>query len=96
MKKTMITITALFALMATPALVSAAEASAGDKAKASFNSASDWTVSASKKLWNITKQGAGDLKAWSKENEKNKTPAKWTRVKTDKGWKIVKANKTAI
>jgi len=45
MKKTIITITTLFALMGTPALVSAAEASAGDKAKAGINSVADWTVS---------------------------------------------------
>jgi hypothetical protein len=95
MKKTIITITTLFALMSTPALVSAAEASAGDKAKAGLNSAADWTVSASKSLWNTTKQGAADFNAWSKENAKNQTPAKWTRVKTDKGWKVVK-NKSAI
>jgi len=96
MKKTMITISTLFILMAAPALVSAAEASVGDKAKASVSSAADWTVSASKKLWNLTKQGAEDFTAWSEENQKNKAPAKWTRVKTDKGWRIVKTNKTAI
>jgi len=96
MKKTMITMTALITLMATPALVSAAEVSAGDKAKATLSSASDWTVSASKKLWNFTKQGTEDLKTWADANEKNKSPAKWTRIKTDKGWKIVRANKTAI
>jgi len=90
MKKTMITITTLVALMGTPALLSAEEASATDKAKAGFNSVADWTVSASKKLWNTTKQGAEDFNAWSKENQKNKAPDKWTRVKTDKGWKIVK------
>jgi len=96
MKKTMITITTLVALMATPALVSAAEASAGDKAKAGLSSVTDWTVSASKKLWNTTRQGAEDFNAWSKENQKKKAPAKWTQVKTDKGWKIVKAKKSAI
>jgi hypothetical protein len=96
MKKTIITITTLFALMGTPALVSAAEASAVDKAKAGFNSVADWTVSASKKLWNTTKQGAEDFNAWAKENAKNKAPAKWARVKTDKGWKIVRTNKSAI
>jgi hypothetical protein len=94
MKKTMITITTLIALMATPALVSAAEKSAGDKAKAGMNSAADWTVATSKKLWNSTKQGAEDFNAWNSEKQKHKAPAKWTRVKTDKGWKVVK-NKSA-
>lgn len=92
MKKTIITMTTLIALMGTPALVSAAEASAGDKAKAGFNSAADWTVSASKKLWSTTKQGAEDFNVWSRENQKNNSAAKWTRVKTAKGWKIVKRN----
>ncbi len=96
MKKTMMTITTLFLLVATPALVSAAEATAGDKAKAGISSAADWTVSASKKIWNITKQGGKDLKAWSEENQKNRAPAKWIRVKTDKGWRIVRADKAAI
>ncbi|RLL52213.1 hypothetical protein D8Y20_07350 [Mariprofundus sp. EBB-1] len=97
MKKTIITIAALITLMATPALVSASEASVGDKAKAGISSAADWTVSTSKTLWNMTKQGAEDFKAWSEENKKNKKPAKWTRIKTDKGWKIVRTNnKTAI
>ncbi|MDQ6997671.1 MAG: hypothetical protein Q9M17_03045 [Mariprofundus sp.] len=96
MKKTIITIAALFALMATPALVSATEVSAADKAKAGISSAADWTVSASKKLWNMTKQGAEDFKAWSEENKKHKAPAKWTRVKTDKGWRIVRTDQTAI
>jgi hypothetical protein len=95
MKKTIVTITTLFALMGTPALVSAAEASAGDKARAGFNSVADWTVSTSKSLWNTTKQGAEDFNAWNTEKQKHKAPAKWTRVKTDKGWKIVK-NKSAI
>ena len=90
MKKTMITITTLFALMGTPALLSAEETSAGDKAKAGISSFADWTVSASKKLWNTTKQGAEDFDAWSKKNQRSKAPSKWTRVKTDKGWKIVK------
>ena len=95
MKKTMITITTLFTLMATPALVSAAEATAGDKAKAGMNSAADWTVSASKSLWNSTKQSAAEFNAWNAEKQKHKAPAKWTRVKTDNGWKVVK-NKSAI
>ena len=95
MKKTIITITTLVALMSTPALVSAAEASAGDKAKAGLSSAADWTVSTSKSLWNTTKQGAEDFTAWNKEKQKHKAPAKWTRVKTDNGWKVVK-NKSAI
>ena len=90
MKNTMITMMTLVALMATTALVSAAEASATDKAKAGFNSVADWTVSASKQLWNSTKQGADDFHAWSRENEKKQTAAKWTRVKTANGWKIVK------
>jgi len=96
MKKRMMTITALIALMVTPALVSAEEASVGDKAKAGISSAADWTVSTSKTLWNMTKQGAEDFKAWSEENKKNKKPAKWSRVKSDKGWRIVKADKAAI
>jgi len=96
MKKTIITITALVALMATPALVSAAEMSTGDKARAGLSSAADWTVSTSQKLWNTTKQGAEDFKVWSENNKKNRAPAKWTRVKTDKGWRIVRANKAAI
>ncbi len=96
MKKTIITITTLCALMATPALVSAAEVSAGDKAKAGFSSVADWTVSASKKLWNTTKQGAEDFGAWNTKNSKNIAPAKWKRVKTNKGWKIVKTNNSAI
>jgi len=96
MKKTMITITTLFLLVATPALVSATEATVGDKAKAGISSAADWTVSASKKLWNITKQGGEDLKVWAEKNQKNRAPAKWVRVKTDKGWRIVRADKAAI
>ncbi len=96
MKKTIITITTLFALMGAPALVSAAEASAGDKAKAGFSSIADWTVSATTKLWNSTKQSAAEFNAWNAEKQKNKAPAKWTRVKTDKGWKIVRTNKSAI
>lgn len=93
MKKTIITVTTLMVLMASPALVSAAEATAGDKAKAGISSAVDWTVSASKKLWSSTKHGAKELKAWADENEKNKKPAKWARVKTDKGWRIVRVDK---
>lgn len=98
MKKTMITMStliALIAMMGTPALVSAAEESAADKARAGISSFADWTVSASKKLWSSTKQGAEDFNAWSRENQKNKSPDKWTRVKTDKGWRIVKRSQSA-
>jgi len=65
MKKLLITVFALFALMSASSYAMAEEGGLWEKTKAGASAAIEWTVYKSQQGWRATKEGAANLAAWT-------------------------------
>jgi hypothetical protein len=95
MKKLIIILLSLFALMSISSKAMAEESGLWKKTKTVV----EWTVETSEKGWNATKEGASDVVEWTAEKSKKGWEATkegttdvvdWTAEKSKKGWESTK------
>jgi len=95
MKKLLITIFALFALMSASSYAMAEEGGIWEQTKTGANKAIEWTVQKSRQGWQATKEGAADLAAWTGNKASSAWDAlqkvhAWTEKKSKQGWEATK------
>ncbi|WP_240923950.1 hypothetical protein [Mariprofundus ferrooxydans] len=99
MKKIVITLLSLFALMSIASNAMAADATAWEKTKALTSTVVEWTVDKSVQGWQATKNGAANITGWAAEKSKQGWKAtkqgtghlaQWTAEKAKQGWQATK------
>jgi len=105
MKKLLITIFSLFALMSASTYAMAEEGGLWEKTKAGANTAIEWTAEKSQQSWNATKQGVAHMAewtgkkssiAWEATKKGSRHAAAWTAEKSKKGWDATKQSASNV
>ena len=99
MKKLLISICTLFALMNVSSSAMAEEAGLWAKTRAGANAVMAWTAEKSQQGWHAAKKGASRLAVWTGEKSRNawkatkkgaQQAAAWTVKKSKQGWQTTK------